>query len=196
LPFPQFGPIIPTFPGVSGEARAEPHTRRAALMRFHLVDRILDVEPGKRLRAVKLLSLAEEYLADHFPTFPVMPGVLQLQGLVEAGAWLMRLTEDFARSVWVLREARGVKYGTFVSPGQRLDMTIELTKLDGTTAKLKGRGEVGGVQTVTAQLVLAGYNLRDRDPAWADRDDRLVRHLRARCQELRGPGVLPAADAT
>jgi 3-hydroxyacyl-[acyl-carrier-protein] dehydratase len=48
-------------------------------MRFQLVDRILEVEPGKRIRLVKNLTLAEEYLADHFPSFPVMPGVLMLQ---------------------------------------------------------------------------------------------------------------------
>ena len=159
-------------------------------MRFHLVDRILEVEPGRRLRAVKFLTLAEEYLADHFPTFPVMPGVLQLQALVEAGAWLMRLTEDYSRSVWVLREARAVKYGTFVSPGQRLELTVELMSQEGSTAKLKGRGEVAGVQTVSAQVVLAGYNLRDHNPAWAERDKQLIRHLRSRGELLRGAGVV------
>ena len=60
-------------------------------MRFHLLDRILEVNKGQSLRAVKNLTLGEEYLADHFPTFPVMPGVLMLQALVEAGAWLLRL---------------------------------------------------------------------------------------------------------
>jgi 3-hydroxyacyl-[acyl-carrier-protein] dehydratase len=166
-----------------------------AVMRFHLVDRILDVEPGKRLRAVKYLTLAEEYLADHFPTFPVMPGVLQLHSLVEAGAWLLRFGEDFARSVWVLREAKAVKYGTFMAPGHPLVLTVELTRQDGETATLKGRGEQGDVQTVSAQLTLAGYNLRDRDPAWAERDERLVRHLRAHAELLRGGGVVPAGGA-
>jgi len=52
-------------------------------MRFQLVDRILEVEPGRRICLVKHLTLGEEYLADHFPTFPVMPGVLMLQTLVE-----------------------------------------------------------------------------------------------------------------
>src|ERR1700752_3103368 len=95
-------------------------------MRFNLVDRILEVEPGKRIRAVKNLTLGEEYLADHFPTFPVMPGVLMLQTLVEASAWLLRLTEDFRHSVIVLREARNVKYGSFVEPGKTLVVTAEM----------------------------------------------------------------------
>ena len=56
-------------------------------MRFNLVDRIVEVQPGRSLQAVKNLTLGEEYLADHFPTFPVMPGVLMLETLVEAGAW-------------------------------------------------------------------------------------------------------------
>ena len=54
-------------------------------MRFLLIDRILDLEPGRNLVAVKNLSMAEEYLADHFPGFPVMPGVLMLEALTQAG---------------------------------------------------------------------------------------------------------------
>lgn len=162
-------------------------------MRFYLVDRIEEVKPGESLRAVKHLTLAEEYLADHFPSFPVMPGVLQLQTLVEAGTWLMRITEDFARSVWVLREVRGVKYGTFVAPGHDLRATVELTKQDGATATIKGRGEVGGQQTISAQFVLAGYNLADRNPRWADRDERLIRQLRSHYELLTAGRDWPAA---
>src|SRR5438477_5822200 len=108
-------------------------------MRFNLVDRIVEVVPGRQIRIAKNLTLAEEYLADHFPTFPVMPGVLQLQELVEAGTWLLRISEGFARSVWSLREVRGVKYGTFVAPGHDLRITVDLAKQDGPTATLKGR---------------------------------------------------------
>src|SRR5882724_3637629 len=97
-------------------------------MQFNLVDRILEVQPGKVLRAVKNLTLGEEYLADHFPTFPVMPGVLMLQTLLEAGAWLLRITEDFRHSVIVLREAKNVKYGNLVEPGRTLDVTVELAE--------------------------------------------------------------------
>ena len=79
-------------------------------MRFLLVDRILELTPHKSITAIKTLSLAEEYLADHFPGFPVMPGVLMLETLVEASAWLLRLTEDYQHSVVVLREVKIVKY--------------------------------------------------------------------------------------
>jgi 3-hydroxyacyl-[acyl-carrier-protein] dehydratase len=162
-------------------------------MRFHLVDRILSVEPGKSIRAVKHLTLAEEYLADHFPTFPVMPGVLQLQALVEAGSWLMRLTDGYAQSIWVMRETRNVKYGTFVSPGNRLELTVELVKREGDTATLRGRGEVNGTQTVSAQVMLAGYNLRDRHPTGTERDERLIRHLKGQADVLMGELAAPPA---
>ncbi|MCS6853115.1 MAG: beta-hydroxyacyl-ACP dehydratase [Gemmataceae bacterium] len=147
-------------------------------MRFNLVDRILEVVPGRHIRAYKNLTSGEEYLADHFPSFPVMPGVLMLQTLVEAGAWLLRITEDFRHSVIVLREARNVKYGQFVEPGQRMIVSADLQEHDGTLAVFKGRGEVNGQQTVSARITLDRYNLADRDPAWKPVDEKIVASLR------------------
>ncbi len=164
-------------------------------MRFNLLDRIVEVEPGKVIRASKHLTLGEEYLADHFPTFPVMPGVLMLQTLVEASSWLLRLTDDYRYSVYVLREARGVKYGTFMEPGRRMAVTAELTGRDGPEASFKGKGEVDGNTTVSARFTLIGYNLRDRNPALAPTDERLVAHLREHCGILRGELAARTKDA-
>src|SRR5437867_5493959 len=110
-------------------------------MRFHLVDRIVEVVPGERIRIAKNLTLGEEYLADHFPTFPVMPGVLMLQALVEAGSWLVRLSRDFDPSVLVLREAKNVKYGSFFAPGHRMHVAVQLAGEDGCRFTCKGKGE-------------------------------------------------------
>src|ERR1700731_2429379 len=117
-------------------------------MRFNLVDRILEIEPSRRICMVKHLTLGEEYLADHFPTFPVMPGVLMLQSLVEAGAWLVRATDDFQHSIVVLREARGVKYGSFMEPGRRMSITVEWVAQAGDATTFKGKGESDGQTTV------------------------------------------------
>jgi 3-hydroxyacyl-[acyl-carrier-protein] dehydratase len=155
-------------------------------MRFNLVDRINAVEPGKTIRAVKYLTLGEEYLADHFPTFPVMPGVLMLQTLVEAGAWLLRTSEDFRHSVIVLREAKSVKYGTFMEPGKRLEIMAELVERDAERATFKGKGEVEGNAAVSARFTVATYNLRDQDAGLAATDERIVRELRQRYTVLRG----------
>ena len=64
-------------------------------MRFTLIDRIVDFQPGVRITAVKSLTMAEEYLADHFPNFPVMPGVLMLEAMTQASAWLIRAERGF-----------------------------------------------------------------------------------------------------
>lgn len=155
-------------------------------MRFNLVDRILEIEAGKRIRIVKNLTLGEEYLADHFPTFPVMPGVLMLQTLVEAGAWLLRITEDFRHSVIVLREAKNVKYGNFVEPGKNLVITAEMVECTDTQAVLKGKGEVEGNPTVSARLTLTRYNLRDRNADLEAADVRLIENWRFQYAVLSG----------
>jgi 3-hydroxyacyl-[acyl-carrier-protein] dehydratase len=159
-------------------------------MRFNLIDRLVEVQAGQSLRAVKNLTLGEEYLADHFPTFPVMPGVLMLQALVEAGSWLLRVTDDFRHSVTVLREVRNIKYGNFLEPGKQLELSVEMGERKDGLATLKGKGESQGQLTVSAKLVLASYNLRDRDPRLSPLDDQLLGHLRTRYQQLTALNIL------
>jgi 3-hydroxyacyl-[acyl-carrier-protein] dehydratase len=153
-------------------------------MRFQLLDRIVGFDGGRTLRTVKHLTLGEEYLADHFPTFPVMPGVLMLEALVQSAAWLLRIKDDFRHSVIVLREAKGIKYGSFVEPGRKLELTVELGEESGELVSFKGKGEVNGTATVSAKLTIGRYNLRDLNPAWQARDDRLVKHFRELAVEL------------
>jgi 3-hydroxyacyl-[acyl-carrier-protein] dehydratase len=147
-------------------------------MRFTLIDRIVECEPWQKIAARKNLTLAEEYLADHFPGFPVMPGVLMLEAMTQAGAWLVRASEDFRHSMVVLREARNVKYGTFVEPGQTLTIKAEVLGHDEREVKLKAQGEVDGQVSVSARLVLVRYNLADTDPNKADNDAVIVQNLR------------------
>jgi 3-hydroxyacyl-[acyl-carrier-protein] dehydratase len=147
-------------------------------MQFHLLDRIVSCEPGKALKGFKRLTMGEEYLADHFPGFPIMPGVLQLQTLVEAASWLVRITDDFKDSVVALREVRAVKYASMVRPGKVLNVAIEITQRESGQTMCKGKGECDGTQTVSAQFAVAHYNLRDRNAAFAERDERLIRQLR------------------
>src|SRR5260370_14925091 len=162
-------------------------------MRFHLVDRITDVQAGRRLQAVKNLTLGEEYLADHFPTFPVMPGVLMLQTLVEAGGWLLRISEGFRHSMIVLREGKNVKYGHCVDPGRQMVVTVEMLDRTGNLASFKGKGEIEGNQSVSARLMLETYNLRDHDPTLESIDAKLEAHWRELHSLLAG-GLQPGAE--
>lgn len=147
-------------------------------MRFWLLDRICSYEPGKQLTAVKNVSLAEEYLADHFPEFPVLPGVFMLEAATQAGAWLVRLSEDYAHSIVVLHEARAVKYADFVKPGQMLTMNVEQTGSDERYVKMKFQGTVEDRMSVSGRIILERYNLADEDPRQAGLDERMKEYQR------------------
>jgi 3-hydroxyacyl-[acyl-carrier-protein] dehydratase len=147
-------------------------------MRFTLIDRVVQLEPGARIVARKNLSLAEEYLADHFPGFPVMPGVLMLEAMTQASAWLIRATDDFAHSVVLLKEARNVKYANFVEPGSVLNVTAEWLGHDQRTVRVKASGDVDGIQTVSARLVMERYNLAEQSADGASTDALLIENLR------------------
>jgi 3-hydroxyacyl-[acyl-carrier-protein] dehydratase len=156
-------------------------------MRFTLLDRVVAIEPGKSITAIKTLSLSEEYLADHFPCFPVMPGVLMLESMTQAAAWAIRLGEDFAHSIVVLREARNVKYGDFVEPGRVLTVTAEVQSQEGQLTKVKASGSVGDRTSLTARLVLERYNLADRIP-YGDAVDARVRAEMRKLWAILHPG--------
>jgi 3-hydroxymyristoyl/3-hydroxydecanoyl-(acyl carrier protein) dehydratase len=85
-------------------------------VKFCLLDKIEHLD-DTRIVASKSVTLAEEYLADHFPTFPVLPGVMMLEALTQAAAWVLHQRHGFARSMAVLKDARNVRYGQFVAPG-------------------------------------------------------------------------------
>src|SRR3954465_6410981 len=156
-------------------------------MRFILLDRIVAVHSGKRIEAVKNLSVAEEYLADHFPLFPVMPGVFMLEAMAQASAWLIRDSEDFKHSMVVLREARNVKYADFVAPGQTLTVTAELLSQNERETKLKVHGTVDGRINVGARLVMGRYNLAEGNPVRASMDAHVIRQMRLRFTVLYKP---------
>ncbi|MEX0703309.1 MAG: 3-hydroxyacyl-ACP dehydratase FabZ family protein [Planctomycetales bacterium] len=156
-------------------------------MRFSLVDRITSLEAGKSIAAVKNLSLAEEYLADHFPGFPVMPGVLMVESLVQASAWLMRHTEDFRYSTVLLKEARAAKFNSFVSPGEALHVTATVHQRGESEWVLKAAGNVAGRSTVSARLTLQQFNLADRNPALAATDRSLTAKMREMFAQLWKP---------
>src|SRR5687768_9274119 len=137
-------------------------------MRFCLLDRITDLVPGVKIAAVKRLKPDDDYLKDHFPRFPVMPGVLMLEAMYQASAWLVRQTEGFAHSVVILKEARNIKYADFVTPGKELVVTAEILKQDDETTTLKAQGTIEGNLAVSGRLVLERFNLADRLPPRGD----------------------------
>ena len=157
---------------------------RDARVKFNLVDKIEQLT-DQRIVSVKYVSLAEEYLADHFPTFPVLPGVMMVESAVQAAGWLMHHRTGFACSMAVLKEARNVKYGQFVAPGNFLRMQLEFLKTSEAGASFKANGTVNDEQAVQMRIELAYFNLAERTPELAELDARLIEHHRRRWELLR-----------
>jgi 3-hydroxyacyl-[acyl-carrier-protein] dehydratase len=158
-------------------------------MRFVLIDRIVDIQPGRSLVALKNLTLGEEYLADHFPGFPVMPGVLMLEALTQAGAWLIRDHEDFAHSVILLKSAKTIKYQSFLEPGRQLQLHVEMQDFGPREATFKGEGRVEDQVIVRGRFTLTRSNLREKNPALHATDRQLVESLRDLYATLRKGSV-------
>lgn len=164
-------------------------------MKFHLVDRIEELESGRRIVTRKALSLAEEYLADHFPTYPVLPGVLMLEALTQSAAWLTRVTQDFSRSIVVLRAAKNVRYASFIRPGETLRCEVEAMSIGADEAKFKGAVEVEDRHAVRARLELRCFNLAEKHASMAAQDEQVLAQVRRTFALIGGPEATAAAAA-
>lgn len=111
-------------------------------MHFNLVDRILE-QSDDRIVTIKQVTRSEEYLQDHFPSFPVLPGVFMVESLVQAARVLIERRPETAGKRMVLGGVRALKYGSFVRPGETLRVEVTLNKAnpDG-TFDLRGEGTV------------------------------------------------------
>lgn len=163
-------------------------------MHFSLVDRITSLEAGRSVTALKNLSLAEEYLADHFPGFPVMPGVLMLEAMVQASAWLVRHTDDFAHSTVLLKQARAVRFNSFLKPGNTLLVQADVHKWEDREVTLKAKGTVENESAVSARLTLERFNLAERNPELAKSDKLQIEKLREAFAEIWSPTQAEARE--
>lgn len=154
-------------------------------MKFCLVDRITELTPGESISTIKNVSLAEEYLQDHFPGFSVLPGVLMVEAMVQSCAWLSRVTDDFKFSTLLLKQARAVKFNNFLKPGQTLAVTATLKKNEDGTASFMAAGTVDDTSAVSARLILSKQNLTDHRPDMADSDERILSSMRELFEQIR-----------
>lgn len=112
-------------------------------MRFELVDKVLEVS-ATRIVAVKAVALSEEYLADHFPTFPILPGVLMLEAMVQAARKLAEGAGGGEERPLVLGRVRTLKFGQFVPPGSVLRLEVDLAKREGDSWDFRGQALLEG----------------------------------------------------
>src|SRR5215813_5698410 len=107
-------------------------------MRWIWIDRFLEFKRGKSARAVKNLSLAEDYFADHFPSYPVMPGALMLEGLAQTGGILVGEANDFREKV-ILAKVPYARFLRDVLAGEQITYEVELLHLRPEGAAVRGR---------------------------------------------------------
>ncbi len=155
-------------------------------MKFVLVDKIVKILPGKEIQTVKNVSLSEEYLADHFPTFPVLPGVFLLQGLVESACWLVRASENFAHSMVLLAQAKNVKYKSFAAPGTSIQYTVTAKDIEENISSFSGIGTCDGQPIVEARFSLRHFNLAEQDAKRTAEDAYIIEKLKERWKLLNG----------
>lgn len=149
-------------------------------MKFILIDKVVELQPGQSLAAVKSVSLAEEYLADHFPIFPVLPGVLLLEGLIESASWLVRQKNNFAQSMVLLENARNVRYKSFAAPGMQIRYTVTAKAIEENVSSFTGLGVCGDEEIVAAQFTLRHFNLADENPKMAAVDGQVIDAMKKR----------------
>jgi 3-hydroxyacyl-[acyl-carrier-protein] dehydratase len=132
---------------------------------FLLVDRVVALEPGKRIVAWKSVTINEPFFQGHFPGHPVMPGVLILEALAQAAAVLSVLTltdEERRDKVTYLMSMDAAKFRRRVVPGDRLELAVEIVRRKGAIWKEAGTASVDGQVVAECELMAM---IADRDAA-------------------------------
>jgi len=121
-----------------------------------LVDRVLDIEKGKSIRALKNVSINEPFFTGHFPHRPVMPGVLMLEALAQAAALLAfdaLGTAPDDKTVYYFAGIDGARFKRPVEPGDQLILEVELDRMKAGIFKFKARAKVGDEIATEAELM-------------------------------------------
>jgi len=132
---------------------------------FLLVDRVVELEPGKRLVAWKSVTMNEPFFTGHFPGHPVMPGVLILEALAQAAALLAMKSltpEQGANKITYLMGIDGARFRRPVVPGDRLELAVEITRAKGAVWKERAEARVDGELAAEADFMAM---LADPPPA-------------------------------
>src|ERR1051325_4019783 len=103
-----------------------------------LVDRILEIEPGKRIVGLKNVTINEPFFVGHYPGEPVLPGVLILEAMAQAGAILLLMEDQFKGKLPLFGAIDKVKFKRIVTPGDQLISTLELDWFRGSIGRMSG----------------------------------------------------------
>ncbi|MEO8021461.1 MULTISPECIES: 3-hydroxyacyl-ACP dehydratase FabZ [unclassified Polaromonas] len=123
---------------------------------FLLVDRVLELDKGKRIKALKNVTINEPFFTGHFPHRPVMPGVLMLEAMAQVAALLafdMQGVTPDDKTVYYFAGIDGARFKRPVEPGDQLIMELTLDRLKAGVFKFKGTAHVEGNMVCEAELM-------------------------------------------
>jgi len=126
-------------------------------MRWYWIDRFLEFESGRYARAVKNVSLAEDYLHDHFPSFPIIPNSLVLEGMAQTGGLLVCEYNHFTEKV-VLAKVPKAQFYCHVRPGDTLTYFAKIEYVRSEGAMVSATSHKGDVLQAEAEIVFAHLN--------------------------------------
>ncbi|TQS72188.1 3-hydroxyacyl-ACP dehydratase FabZ [Ornithinibacillus gellani] len=122
---------------------------------FLLVDRVLEMEEGKRVVGLKNVSFNEPFFQGHFPEYPVMPGVLIIESLAQVGAIAVLGKEENKGKIGFLAGVDKCRFKRQVKPGDQLRLEVEITRVKGPIGKGKGKATVDGEVACEAEITFA-----------------------------------------
>ncbi|MEL1263891.1 3-hydroxyacyl-ACP dehydratase FabZ [Pseudoxanthomonas putridarboris] len=124
---------------------------------FLLVDRVVELEHNKRVLAYKNVTQNEPFFTGHFPERPIMPGVLIIEALAQAGGLLTQLSHegDTAGRMFYMVKVENARFTKMVAPGDRLDLEVTLKRLIRNMAFYSGVASVNGEQVACADVLCA-----------------------------------------
>lgn len=122
---------------------------------FLLVDRVTEIVEGKSIKAYKNVSANEPFFQGHFPGKPVMPGVLILEALAQAGAIIVLQQDEFKGKIPLFAGADKVKWRQMVVPGDKLELNVEMIRVRSRMGIGKGIATVDGKKVCEAEIMFA-----------------------------------------
>ena len=122
---------------------------------FLLVDKILEIEPGRRAVGLKQVSAGEIYFQGHFPGQPIMPAVLIVEALAQVGSVALLSSPEHKGKIGLFAGIDGFRFRRPVVPGDSLRLEVTLTRIRGSVGKGKGRAEVDGQVAAEGELMFA-----------------------------------------
>ncbi|HEX5755194.1 MAG TPA: 3-hydroxyacyl-ACP dehydratase FabZ [Arenimonas sp.] len=126
---------------------------------FLLVDRVLELEPNQRIRAIKNVSINEPFFQGHFPGMPVMPGVLIIEAMAQAGGLLTQLSlppgTDVSNKRFFMVKVDNARFAKMVVPGDTLDMEVTLKRMIRNMAQYDCVARIDGKVAASAEVLCA-----------------------------------------